>query len=201
MRKLTEDKKIKAAGGTLPYCLKELKKHLFSDLEGKTQEAFLFAALAHQGQYRKGSGLDYIIHPTHVACILAKYTDPTPELVQAALLHDTIEDTKTSYGDIKERFGAGVANLVSQLTTTNRPGLKRAEKVNVEAERLAAVLPEAQDIKRCDMYSNVRGMFEAKPDFAPQYAGEKLLMHNAMQNGNPQIKSLLDRMFRDLEVV
>lgn len=196
MEKLNGDLKILEAGGALPYCLKELRKHLGSAIEGKTQEAFLVAALAHEGQYRKGSGYDYIIHPTHVACIMAKYTNPEPEVIQAALLHDTLEDTDLTYGEIVDRFGGEVADLVVELTTPPEiKKIKRSERTAVEAVRLSNISSVGQDLKRCDMYSNVRGMYDADPAWAPKYALEKFRMHKSMGRGNDIIYLMLSGMF------
>ncbi len=80
----------------------------------KVLEALAFAKKAHEGQKRK-SGEPYVIHPILVATITA-YVTADEVMVQAALLHDVVEDTPYSLEDIKSRFGEEVAHLVEGLT-------------------------------------------------------------------------------------
>ncbi len=73
--------------------------------------AIQFATAAHQGQKRKGSGLDYICHPLEVLQILTQCNASFPVLI-AGVLHDTIEDTPVTAKQIEAVFGAEVAALV-----------------------------------------------------------------------------------------
>ncbi|MEH6954826.1 HD domain-containing protein [Neobacillus drentensis] len=75
------------------------------------QKAINFAAIAHKNQYRKSTDIPYITHPFAVGMILqeAKCTDA---VVAAGILHDTIEDTPTTFEELTEQFGAQIANLV-----------------------------------------------------------------------------------------
>jgi guanosine-3',5'-bis(diphosphate) 3'-pyrophosphohydrolase len=80
------------------------------------RDALQAAAEAHAGQVRNGSGgLPYIEHPKMVAEQLAAagYGD---EVLAAALLHDVVEDSELTVADLRERFGAGIANLVEVLS-------------------------------------------------------------------------------------
>lgn len=76
--------------------------------------AMIFAVQAHEGQERDGGGA-YIAHPAQVATILTQVTDD-PEIIAAGWLHDTIEDTSTSYEVLEARFGKRVADLVNEVT-------------------------------------------------------------------------------------
>jgi len=78
------------------------------------EEALIFASAAHSGQRRK-SGEPYIVHPVETATILAELRMDTDTLI-AGLLHDTIEDTDVSLGDIDRRFGQSVAAIVEGVT-------------------------------------------------------------------------------------
>jgi len=80
----------------------------------KTQDALAFAIKAHEGQKRK-SGEPYIVHPILVAVITAAVSNDET-MVQAALLHDVVEDTPYELSDIQERFGKDVAHMVEGLT-------------------------------------------------------------------------------------
>lgn len=77
----------------------------------KVFEAIEFAALAHHGQLRKGSGVPYIIHPIFVMQKLIE-CKCSQDTIIAGLLHDVIEDTSYTADDIKSRFGDKVLKLV-----------------------------------------------------------------------------------------
>lgn len=77
--------------------------------------AKVFANEAHLGQVRKYTGKPYIIHPNAVATMVGA-TGAEDEVVAAALLHDTLEDTNTTVDDLIENFGNRVARLVTMLT-------------------------------------------------------------------------------------
>lgn len=74
------------------------------------QKALEFAKTAHEavGQRRKYSNEPYIVHPMAIAR-LVKTVSHTPEMVAAALLHDTVEDTNVELADIEQSFGPVVA--------------------------------------------------------------------------------------------
>ncbi|WP_075983547.1 HD domain-containing protein [Bacillus massilinigeriensis] len=75
------------------------------------EKAIQFAATAHRKQTRKGTEIPYITHPFAVGMLLQK-ANCSDEVIAAGILHDTIEDTETTYEDLTEEFGALVANLV-----------------------------------------------------------------------------------------
>lgn len=77
----------------------------------KVTEAMAFASMKHIGQVRKSTGVAYISHPSAVSMILFNMKADTDTIV-AGLLHDTVEDTDTTLGDIAEKFGNDVAYLV-----------------------------------------------------------------------------------------
>jgi len=74
-------------------------------------KAIEFAAKAHRDQLRKGTDIPYISHPFAVGIILVE-AGCEPEVVAAGILHDTLEDTDTSYDDLASRFGSAVADIV-----------------------------------------------------------------------------------------
>ena len=84
-----------------------------ADLTG-LDEAYAFAHEAHAGQSRK-SGEPFVNHPIEVALVLAELHMDTATL-KAALLHDTVEDSDVTLGEIRERFGDEVAELVDGVT-------------------------------------------------------------------------------------
>ena len=76
---------------------------------GIIERAFVFAAEKHKGQVRKGSNIPYIGHPIEVAMLVAKMGGD-PEMIAAAALHDTLEDTDTTYEELVLEFGYRVAD-------------------------------------------------------------------------------------------
>ncbi len=96
---------------------KILNKYPLEEAE-TIQKAFDFSQNAHSGQKRH-SGEDYIIHPLKVAQILADF-NLDYETIAAALLHDTLEETKIKSEDIEKEFGPGIAFLVQSVTKLHR---------------------------------------------------------------------------------
>jgi (p)ppGpp synthase/HD superfamily hydrolase len=76
------------------------------------EKALQTASQAHEGQYRKGTKIPYIIHPAAVGIILLKagYSD---DIVAAGILHDTVEDTILTLQDIAQEFGPEIAEMVA----------------------------------------------------------------------------------------
>jgi guanosine-3',5'-bis(diphosphate) 3'-pyrophosphohydrolase len=80
----------------------------------KIERAMLFAIRAHQGQKRDGGG-DYVQHPKKVAQLI-ELVGGDEDLICAAWLHDTIEDTDATESELVDQFGSKVANLVLEVT-------------------------------------------------------------------------------------
>jgi len=78
----------------------------------RLNHALIIAARAHDGQRRKGTDIPYIIHPVSMAMKLLTM-GCTEDVVIAALLHDTVEDTDLTLDDVARKFGASVAELVA----------------------------------------------------------------------------------------
>jgi hypothetical protein len=79
-------------------------------------DAIAFAEEAHRGQKRKGSDLPYVVHPLEAAALLAHRYPEREALVVAGILHDTLEDTRTSRRQLADRFGRETARLVDSVT-------------------------------------------------------------------------------------
>ncbi len=77
------------------------------------EAALGFAARAHQGQVRKGTATPYIVHPVGVMLALQAAGESDPELLAAALLHDTLEDAGVTAATLAELFGPRVAEIVA----------------------------------------------------------------------------------------
>ncbi|MBT5899557.1 MAG: bifunctional (p)ppGpp synthetase/guanosine-3',5'-bis(diphosphate) 3'-pyrophosphohydrolase [Candidatus Pelagibacter sp.] len=110
----------------------------------KIKDAFLFAKQAHITQ-KRDSGEPYINHPVEVANILAelKLDGPT---ITTALLHDTIEDTGTTFDEVKKKFGNEIAELVEGVTKLSRLENKNREFTLAENFR-KLILATSKDIR------------------------------------------------------
>jgi GTP diphosphokinase / guanosine-3',5'-bis(diphosphate) 3'-diphosphatase len=122
-----------------------------------------FAARKHRDQRRKGAASEpYINHPAEVARLVAEATAGSdPVLVLAALLHDTIEDTKTTKDELAHEFGQEVANLVAELTDDKR--LPKAERKRLQVTNAPHKSPQAKLIKIADKISNLRAILASPP--------------------------------------
>ncbi|MBQ2642293.1 MAG: HD domain-containing protein [Eubacterium sp.] len=129
----------------------------------KLDEAIEFATERHSGQVRRRESIPYIMHPLEVATIASKMTDDEEVLI-AALLHDTVEDTDTTNEEIKERFGERVAKLVSSETENKRPDLPPEETWQIRKEESLEFLKNATDpgvkvLWMADKLSNIRSLY------------------------------------------
>lgn len=133
-----------------------------SDLES-ILGALRFAAAKHRDQRRKDhKASPYINHPIDVAELLlraGKVVDV--ELLQAAILHDTIEDTETTPEELEDVFGVAVRTLVEEVTDDKT--LPKADRKRLQIEHTPKVSAGAKQIKLADKTSNVRDMAHAPP--------------------------------------
>jgi (p)ppGpp synthase/HD superfamily hydrolase len=119
-------------------------------------KALHFAIVKHKGQKRKVSNADYIVHPVLVSYLAAQYkkSKALENLICAAILHDTVEDTKTTYNDILKRFGMPVASLVFELTSDEKE-VKRVGKLEYLKTKMAGMSSYGLFLKLCDRLANV----------------------------------------------
>lgn len=160
-----------------------------SDIE---RSALAFAKDAHESidQRRKYTNEPYIVHPIAVAEIVKTVTHKD-EMVAAALLHDTVEDTDTTIEDIDREFGAEVADLVYWLTDVSKPedGNRKVRKQK-DLEHIAKAPAAAKTIKLADLCDNTLTIKEHDPDFWRVYRHEKLRLLEVLKQGD---KTLWDR--------
>jgi myo-inositol-1(or 4)-monophosphatase len=107
-------------------------------------KAVAFAARAHDGQLRKGTNLPYIVHPIEAAAICASFTDDV-EVLAAAVLHDTVEDTDATPAEVRELFGERTASLVASETENKRPDLPKSQSWRIRKEESLRELAAADD--------------------------------------------------------
>jgi (p)ppGpp synthase/HD superfamily hydrolase len=121
------------------------------------RRAYAFAEAAHRGQRRKDDRA-FIAHPVHVARLLAArgYDE---EVVAAALLHDVVEDTEVTLDEVRQRFGARVAQLVECVTED--PELPTPERKRAYREGLRHSPDAARAICAADKVCNASDLYQA----------------------------------------
>ena len=117
-------------------------------------DVYNFAKAKHDatGAVRKNSGLPYWVHPSMVADVCLAYGG-TDEEVALALLHDTAEDTATTYEEVALLYGEDVAELLSEITNDPEE-VKRLGKEEYINQELVELDHPALFVKLCDMYAN-----------------------------------------------
>jgi (p)ppGpp synthase/HD superfamily hydrolase len=145
-------------------------------------QAQIFATAAHAaiGQKRKYSGDDYIVHPARVASIVMRHGG-TDEMVAAAWLHDTVEDTDVCPILITKMFGVDVANIVEGLTDVSLPSDgNRAKRKSIDRMHSASASTESQFVKCADIIDNSWDIAENDPSFAEVYKSEVFVLLHAL---------------------
>ena len=111
----------------------------------KLSEAICFATAAFDGMERKVDKQPAILHSLEAATITQTLTDEK-EAVIAAVLHDTVEDAGVKIGEIIERFGNRVAQLVLSETENKRVRQDPADTWRIRKEESIAVLRQTEDL-------------------------------------------------------
>ena len=127
-----------------------------------------FAIAAHGGQRRKGSGVTYVAHLLAVSSLVLE-AGGDEDMAIAGLLHDTIEDTDVTAGDIEAAFGPRVRRIV-EACTEERPAPWRHRKERFIAHlRAPETLDEVLVVARADKLHNARSMLQ---DYRDGFAGQ-----------------------------
>ncbi|MEM7204210.1 MAG: HD domain-containing protein [Planctomycetota bacterium] len=126
-------------------------------------KACRFAAHKHRDQRRKSvAATPYVNHPIEVAETLAQVAGVADlEVLQAALLHDTLEDTETEAAELEAEFGPRVRRLVEEVSDDK--ALPKQERKRLEVEHAPHLSPGARLIKLADKTCNVRDLGSAPP--------------------------------------
>ncbi len=123
--------------------------------------AIVFAVKAHAGTERRGKGFPYIVHPLEAMEIVSTIT-ADQELLAAAVLHDTVEDTEVTEEQIRKEFGDRVASIVASESDTFEEGVKEEDSWHVRKqsaiERLASASMDAKIVALGDKLSNMRAI-------------------------------------------
>lgn len=151
-------------------------------LNEDSAKALKYATDAHKGQFRS-DGSPYITHPERVAKIVQKFkkSHNLDALISAAFLHDTIEDTDSTYEDLVNMFGGLIASLVKELTS-DKEEISKIGKTEYLSRKLAGMSSWALVIKLADRLDNIRDITTAKtPEWRKKYKKETLSIINRLE--------------------
>ncbi|MBM4422522.1 MAG: bifunctional (p)ppGpp synthetase/guanosine-3',5'-bis(diphosphate) 3'-pyrophosphohydrolase [Chloroflexi bacterium] len=141
--------------------------------------ALAFAARAHDGQVRKSTDVPYIVHPVGVMMVLIECGETDSELLAAALLHDTVEDTGVTLAELRERFGTRIAFIVEGCSEPNKNDTWEHRKQHTVAHLRTAPRDVAL-VSAADKLHNVRSM-------AADYSAMGERVWSRFKRGKPEI--------------
>jgi len=148
------------------------------------QTAIDFATFAHRHQQRKYTFQPYIDHPLAVAELVST-VHHTEEMIIAAILHDTVEDTEITFDEIKNIFGDEVVSLVENLTdVSNLSEGNRAFRKNKDLMHTAKASPFAKTIKLADLIDNTVSIMANDLNFGRTFLKEKAALLNVLKEGD-----------------
>jgi guanosine-3',5'-bis(diphosphate) 3'-pyrophosphohydrolase len=169
-------------------------------------DAAHFAAGKHARQRRKGAAAEpYLNHLIEVAQLVSNaLSEPDANLIAAALLHDTIEDTETTKEELISRFGSDVADLVAEVTDDK--SLPKQERKRLQIENAPKISARAQIIKLADKISNMRAILFSPPsnwDFQrkKEYFTWAKRVVDGFNEPNPILFAEFQKTFREFDDV
>lgn len=165
----------------------------------KIARAVHFAAKKHAKQRRKGGDAEpYTNHLAEVAEILAVNTDgEDSNLVAAGLLHDTLEDTETTYDELVDGFGRDVADLVVEVTDDKT--LPKAERKRLQVEKASHKSDRAKMLKIADKISNLNSILNSPPkDWSLDRKREYFDWAKQVVGGCAGVNPALDKLFSEV---
>lgn len=168
-------------------------------------DAARMASIAHAGQYRKYSHSNepYVTHPMRVAGRVSLVEGATHEMIAAAWLHDTIEDTEVTSEELLKGFPPSVVKMVEELTNPSIPfkgELNRAARRKMDHEHLAKVSREAKIIKLADRIDNLSDLgpdSDVPEGFKKLYLKESETLLEALRGVDDGLEMLLESLIKE----
>ena len=161
-----------------------------------------FAIKAHSDTNHLYDGKPYSVHLAMVAYYAQKYIEYVPEeyrddVISACWLHDTIEDTRNTYNDIKKISCEFIADIV--YAVTNEKGKNRKERANDAYYKGIRETPFAVFVKLCDRLANVKYSLDTNSRMLDVYRKENYEFINKLFNGKTIGDKYLDNMVDELK--
>lgn len=165
-------------------------------------KAVEFAARKHKDQRRKDAEASpYINHPISLANILCNEAGITdPEVICAALLHDTVEDTDTTPQELAAAFGAAIRDIVMEVTDDKT--LPKAERKRLQIEHAPHISAKAQMVKLADKIANLRDIAASPPEDwsltrKQEYFDWAKAVVDGLRGVHPQLESIFDKIYAE----
>jgi hypothetical protein len=158
-----------------------------------------YATQAHKriNHRRKYTNQPYDIHLKAVAERVGSVSDD-PEMIAAAWLHDTVEDTPVTFHDIEKEFGQEIGQLVSDLTDVSKiSDGNRAVRKAIDRAHLAQAEPRAKTIKLADLIDNCRDICSNNPRFARVYLTEMAALLEVLGDGDTKLFEQAKQLLSD----
>jgi (p)ppGpp synthase/HD superfamily hydrolase len=147
-----------------------------------------FAKEKHKDQKRKYTGAPYFEHCREVVGILKEFYIRDEEMLCAAYLHDTVEDTNTTFEELEKIFGAKITQFVRELTdVSKKQDGNREIRKEIDRQHTAKAQTQVKIIKLADLISNSRTIVFHDANFAKVYMAEKKRLLEVL--GTEQIKN------------
>jgi (p)ppGpp synthase/HD superfamily hydrolase len=167
--------------------------------EDTISRAFDLAQEKHFYQYRKFSNEPYFTHPSRVADIVARFTKDK-DVIAAAYLHDTLEDTKTSYEELDAIFGKKITSLVQELTSVKKD-LVKIGKPQYLLNKMQKMSSDALLIKSADRLDNVSDFRKASEKFRKKYIEETYyIIKNLKRSLSSSQKQIFSEIITQLKI-
>jgi len=164
-------------------------------------DALAFAAHKHRDHRRKNAAASpYINHPIALAHVLVSEGQVTDASVLcAAILHDTVEDTETTFAEIEQRFGAEIAGIVSEVTDDKAE--TRARRKELQVEHAPHLSRGARLVKLADKICNLRDVAEDPP---ANWSNERRVEYfewarrviDGMRGTHPGLEAVFDAVYQ-----
>lgn len=168
---------------------------------GLVLRAARFAAKKHRDQRRKDvRATPYINHPLELAHVLSTEGGVTdPAVLAAALLHDTIEDTQTTYEELRSAFGVRVADTVAEVTDTKFVGKDVRKRLQIS--RAGRSTAAAKQVKIADKVCNLRDILASPPSGwslrrKQEYFDWAKAVVDQVRAANPRLARKFDALYR-----
>lgn len=175
----------------------------FTSIQTLYQHALAFAAAKHDasGQKVKGTNLPYIVHVCNVAMEILIAAPQSgdfnlPLAIQAALLHDTVEDTDTRIEEIEQLFGYDIAEGVQALTKNE--SLPNEEQIGDSVQRIKKQPKEIWSVKLADRISNLMPPpAEWNNEKIQNYIDDLHMILNELKDGNVYLANRLSEKIKE----